>query len=181
MNIYIIAEPPGIGKSTSSYRFVPVGVPIIDQDLAAYQYRKEHFIDYQQLASLSSNQRIKSYLFSKADFALELNLGFQSHYDYLKSIVYFEPNNHVHLILFYTDAIELCLLRADIRYKNGGHLVEASIVKEMYDNTIPLLKQHLSFFKTMTFIDISNTVISEVTQTNLSNWVKDNDLDLYVF
>ena len=62
MNIFIVAGPPGIGKSTSSYRFVPDGVPIIDQDLAAYQYRKESFFDYQTLASLSSNQKIKSYL-----------------------------------------------------------------------------------------------------------------------
>jgi len=47
MNICIIAEPPGIGKSSSSYSYVPDGVPIIDQDLAAYQYRKDGFRDYQ--------------------------------------------------------------------------------------------------------------------------------------
>ena len=45
MNIYLIAGPPGIGKSTSSSRFIPSGITIIDQDLAAYQYRKEGFGD----------------------------------------------------------------------------------------------------------------------------------------
>ena len=34
MNIYIIAGPPGVGKSTSGYRFVPADVSIIDQDLS---------------------------------------------------------------------------------------------------------------------------------------------------
>lgn len=46
MNIYIIAGPPGIGKSTVGYRFVPTDVSIIDQDLAAYHYRKDGFVDY---------------------------------------------------------------------------------------------------------------------------------------
>lgn len=55
MNIYVIAGPPGIGKSTSGHRFVPNNIPIIDQDLAAYQYRKEGFTDYQHLAPLKSN------------------------------------------------------------------------------------------------------------------------------
>jgi hypothetical protein len=50
---------------------------------------------------MSGNQEIRSNLFAKEDFALELNLGFQSHYDYLKSLAYFDPNNKVHLILFF--------------------------------------------------------------------------------
>jgi hypothetical protein len=36
MNIYIIAGPPGIGKSSSSFDYIPDGISIIDQDLAAY-------------------------------------------------------------------------------------------------------------------------------------------------
>jgi 2-phosphoglycerate kinase len=79
MNIYLIAGPPGIGKSSSSFDYVPNGLSIIDQDLAAYQYRKEGFLDYQQLATLGVNQKIKNHLFEQKDFVLELNLGFQSH------------------------------------------------------------------------------------------------------
>ncbi len=83
MNIYIIAGPPGIGKSTSSFKYIPRKIPVIDHDLAAYQYKKEGFVDYQELGIMSGNQQIRSNLFEKIDFALELNLGFQSHYDYL--------------------------------------------------------------------------------------------------
>lgn len=144
MNIYILAGPPGVGKSTAGYRFVPSKVPIIDQDLAANHYRKDGFIDYQQLAILKSNQQIKDYLFYQNDFALELNLGFPSHYDYLKSILSFNPKNTVHLIMFYTNTVEFCLLRAEIRHKKGGHLVKPEIVNEMYRETIPLLKQNIN-------------------------------------
>ena len=131
MNIYIIAGPPGVGKSTCAYRFVPSDISIIDQDLAAYHYRKDGFVDYQHLATLKSNQQIKDFLFSQKDFALELNLGFKSHYDYLKSIANLNPENTVHLILFYTNTVDFGLLRAEIRHKKGGHLVKPEIVKEM--------------------------------------------------
>jgi len=43
MTIYLIAGPPGVGKSTNARPFIPPSVPIIDQDLAAYQYKKEVF------------------------------------------------------------------------------------------------------------------------------------------
>lgn len=124
MNIYLIAGPPGVGKSTNALVLILPGVPIIDQDLAAYQYKKQGFTDYQDLASLSTNQRIRDSLFAKEDFALELNLGFQSHYDYLKSIASFDWSNNIHLLLFFTDNLNLCLNRAIARHLSGGHEVK---------------------------------------------------------
>lgn len=176
MNIYILAGPPGSGKSTSSYRFVPRGLPIIDQDLAAYHYRKEGFADYQHLATIKSNQQIREYLFSSQDFALELNLGFQSHYDYLSSIVQFDPSNRIHLILYFTDSVEICVLRAKLLYKNGGHLVRSEIVREMYDNTIPLLQKYLAIFHSLRFIDSSDTAIREVFGEDLPTWLRASGL-----
>jgi predicted ABC-type ATPase len=177
MNIYIIAGPPGIGKSTSGYRFVPAEIPIIDQDLAAYQYRKEGFTDYQHLATLKSNQQIKDFLFAETDFALELNLGFLSHYDYLKSIASFNPTNSIHLILFYTNNVEFCLTRAETRYKDGGHLVKPEIVREMFEQTFPLLKENLPIFKTFRFINVSQISILEVTTQNIPTWLQNVNLE----
>lgn len=177
MNIYIVAGPPGIGKSTSGYRFVPAQTPIIDQDLAAYQYRKEGFTDYQHLATLKSNQQIKDFLFAEIDFALELNLGFTSHYDYLKSIANFNRVSKVHLILFYTNSVEFCLTRAETRHKDGGHLVKPEIVKEMYEQTFPLLKENLQIFKTFRFIDVSQVSTLEVTAQNIPDWLQNENLE----
>jgi predicted ABC-type ATPase len=176
MNIYIIAGPPGIGKSTTGYRFVPAQLPIIDQDLAAYQYRKEGFADYQHLASLKSNQQIKDFLFAEHDFALELNLGFPSHYDYLKSIASFNRANNVHLILFYTDSVEFCLTRAKLRHIKGGHLVKPEIIQEMYEQTFPLLKANLSIFQSFRFIDVSKIAILETSIQNPPAWLRNNEL-----
>lgn len=180
MNIYIIAGPPGIGKSTSGKEYIPENTTVIDHDLAAYQYKKEGFVDYKELGIMSGNQQIKSCLFTNEDFALELNLGFQSHYDYLKSLAYFDHSNKVNLILFFTESENLCLDRAEGRYKNGGHLVEPSIVKEMYKNTIPLLLENLKIFRTFTFVDIKSKSIQLVNKENLPNWIIQNDLEKYI-
>ncbi len=180
MNIYIIAGPPGIGKSTSSFRYVPQNTPVIDHDLAAYQYKKEGFVDYQELGIMSGNQQIRSNLFEKTDFALELNLGFQSHYDYLKSLAYFDTSNHVHLILFFTDLLDLCLFRANIRHKRGGHLVKPEIVTEMYQNTMPLLHENHQLFHSFNFLDVTNENISKVTKANRPHWFVNNHLEKYL-
>ena len=92
----------------------------------------------------------------------------------------FDPNNKVHLILFFTDSLDLCLRRADIRHKSGGHLVKPEIVTEMYENTIPLLKNNFSLFKSMRFVDITNDNISKVVIDNPPNWMIDNDLVKYL-
>jgi predicted ABC-type ATPase len=180
MNIYIIAGPPGVGKSSSSFDYVPDGISIIDQDLAAHQYKKDGFQDYQQLATFGVNQTIKNYLFEKKDFVLELNLGFQSHYDYLKSIAYFDSDNQVHLILYFTENIELCLLRAETRHRNGGHLVEPAIIEEMFENTFPLFRENVNLFKTIKFLDVSDMNILEVNSNHIPDWIKENDLSQYL-
>lgn len=103
MNIYLIAGPPGIGKSTNSEKFIPDDTLIIDQDLAGYQYKKLGFRNYQDLASMNTNRKIRESLFADEDFALEMNLGFSSHYDYLKSIASAAANKEIHLLMFFTD------------------------------------------------------------------------------
>ena len=178
MTIYVIAGPPGIGKSTNAREFIPVRIPIIDQDLAVYQYKKQGFSDYQDLASLRTNQRIKDYLFAGQDFALELNLGFESHYTYLKSIAYFDPGNQLDLLLFFTDDLSLCLDRAAIRYVNGGHEVKPAIIEEMYANTLPLFLANNTLFDTVRLIDCTDVAIVDCSQRSnvLPAWITTNGL-----
>jgi len=180
MNIYIIAGPPGIGKSTYGRELVPAEIPIVDHDLAAYQYKKEGFEDYSQRASTKANQFIQECIANKLDFALELNLGYQSHYDYLQSIVLSDKRIKVYLILFFTDDVNLCLLRAEVRYKNGGHLVTSSVINEMYRNTVPLFKNNAQLFSSISFVSVGSTEIEEVTNTCVPPWVHFNGLSKYI-
>lgn len=182
MNIYVIAGPPGIGKSTNAKNFIIQKTPIIDQDLAGYQYKKQGFTDYQDLASISTRQEIRSYLFARKSFALELNLGFPSHYEYLKSIAGFDPSNQIHLLLFFTDNLSLCIDRARVRHLSGGHEVKQEIIEEMYADTVPLFQLNKTLFSSVRLIDVQNTIMIEPTQqTNvLPSWIIANNLQGYL-
>jgi predicted ABC-type ATPase len=182
MNIYLIAGPPGIGKSTYSRELIPVNIPIIDQDLAAYQYKRKGFDNYKDIATITTNQRIKEYLFNKESFALELNLGFESHYTFLKSIASFDWSNKIVLILFFTDSLDLCLDRARIRYENGGHEVKADVVKEMYVSTLPLLKENRNIFHQLRLVNVNYEYVLELTKDSesLPKWILDSNLEEFL-
>ena len=80
-SVYVIAEPPGIGKSTSGKLFIPDNVDILDADLIAHRYKEQGFQDYKDIGNIRYQDLVRRSLVSGEDFAIELNLGFQSHYD----------------------------------------------------------------------------------------------------
>ncbi|RRB12962.1 hypothetical protein EHT87_21890 [Larkinella knui] len=178
----MIAGPPGIGKSTNAKELIPAGVPIIYQDLAAYQYKKQGFTDYQDIASLTTNQKIRDFLFKKDDFALELNLGFSSHYAFLKSIANFDRSNQINLVLFFTDDLELCINRAKARYLNGGHEVRQEVIEEMYTNTFPLFEENKNLFHQVRLVDVTYSMITELMADSkpLPKWVVQNTMLSYL-
>ncbi len=182
MNIYLIAGPPGIGKSTNARKLIPKRASIVDEDLAGYQYKKQGFNDFQFLASMSTNRKIRENLFADRDFALELNLGFSSHYDYLKSIASAAAKKKIHLLLFFTDDPELCLTRARVRYARGGHEVKPEVVTEMYQNTFPLFEQNKNLFHSVRLVDVTDRAVRLLTRKakSLPAWVTKNGLESYL-
>jgi len=154
--IFIIAGPPGIGKSTSGNHFIPKDVKIIDPDLISERYKLEGFSDYKDIGNVRFQDITQKALFSGEDFAIELNLGFQSHYDYLKSLHNVNRDNRIALVLFYTDHLHLCLTRAALRHRHGLHLVPPETIREMYDQTFPLLERHFSLIDQITFVHVSD-------------------------
>ena len=118
---------------------------------------------------------------NQRDFALELNLGYESHYDYLKTLALPKYKNRaIHLILFFTDDVNLCKFRAKARFENGGHLVSNDVIDEMYTNTIPLLIRNISLFRSITFISVTGAEVEEVTEFNMPDWVSRNNLAKYL-
>ena len=82
--------------------------------------------------------------------------------------------------MYFTDSLELCISRAEARYKNGGHLVESRIITEMFENTFPLFRENEKLFNTIKFLDVSKNGIVEVTENHIPNWIKENDLVQYL-
>lgn len=179
--IYIIAGSPGIGKSTSGKHFVPPSIEILNHDSLLLYYKYKQAVDYEDLANLKANKFILEQLTNKNDFGIELNLGFDSHYELLKFIKREHPHYQIEVIMFYTDNVEICLNRAALREKFGGHHVGSDIILKMYENTLPLIKKNIDLINGIQLVNVDFEFIELVYSrgkdlifsiTELPNWTK---------
>ncbi len=182
--IYVIAGAPGVGKSSAAHQFVPTGLDILDIDFFARVYKNNGNADYKFLANAKYRSLLSHCLFSKLDFAIELNLGFQEHYDHLRSIKNFDLNNDIIVVLFHTDDVELCVSRAKTRYLYGGHHVDEQIIRQMHHNVCDLLRKNRTLLSGVRMVNASSDGINEVSleydfknkkslpTLPLPNWIK---------
>lgn len=170
-DIYIIAGPPGVGKSTSGEDYINPGLDILNEDEMRFKYKVKGYADYNEYSIYRVKDIIKSKLIKNEDFALELNLGFEHQYNYALTLKRFNVENKLHVILFFTDDLQLCQDRARKRHENGLHLVKPDIINQMYNNTIPLLKANFNNIDHAQFIHASenNKVISVAQFNRVSN------------
>ena len=178
--VYIIAGPPGIGKSTSGKHFIPPYIEILNHDQLLLHYRYKEEDDYEDLANLKANNFILEQLAKKNKFGIELNLGFDSHYELLRFIKREHSYYQIEVILFYTNNIKICFERASLREESGGHHVEPDIIQRMYENTLPLIKKNARFIHGIQLINVDFKSIEMVYSSekdsiflseSLPNWV----------
>jgi predicted ABC-type ATPase len=168
--IIVIAGPPGVGKSTSGYEFVDPELEILNEDEMAFKYRTQGYPDYKEQAIQRFTQAIRTKLIRNEDIALELNLGYPEHYDYILSAKKFRSDNTLHVILFYTDELDLCLERAKFRFESGRHLVKPDTIREMYENTLPLFQKHFEQLESAYFVNATKLEVGPVASYDrLSN------------
>jgi len=163
-NIYIIAGPPGVGKSTLGYKFIDEDLDILDEDQMRFKYREQGFPDYNEHAIQRVSNIIRSKLIRNQDFAYELNLGYPEHYDYVLSAKRFNNENKLHVILFHTDDLEMCLERARLRFESGRHLVKPDTIREMFTNTLPLLKKNFDSIDHLMLVNTDNNYVYTVAE-----------------
>jgi predicted ABC-type ATPase len=151
--IYIIAGPPGIGKSTKGFEYIDEYLDILNEDEMRFRYKAKGYADYNEYSIFRVREIIRRKLIRNEDVALELNLGFPHQYEYALAAKKFNKENQLNVILFFTDSLQLCLDRAKIRHDSGRHLVTPEIIIEMYNNTIPLLKANFGSIDNLRLID----------------------------
>ena len=162
--IYVIAGPPGIGKTTTGLNYIDPELDILNEDEIRFKYQELGYPDFREHAIHRVDQTIRTKLIRNEDFAYELNLGFPEHYDYVNSFKKFNSDNILNVILYFTDDLELCLDRAKLRHEAGRHLVKPETVVTMYRQTIPLLKENFNRIDSLTLIDTSTEKVSLVAK-----------------
>jgi len=190
-DIYIIAGPPGIGKSTLGKKFIPSHLDILDQDEVHYRYKEKGEPYYNQHSTIRFEEMLKNKVLRGGDFALELNLGYEVQYMQALWLKHFRSENTLNVVLFFTDNINLCQDRAMARFKSGRHLVEPKTIQEMYLNTLPLLKDNFEAIDYLMLLDVNRfkkitpvaTYIKEQKSFDISDntpeWFR-NDLQLFI-
>ncbi|MFI5160496.1 MAG: hypothetical protein ACHQHN_04425 [Sphingobacteriales bacterium] len=154
-SIYIVAGPPGIGKSTYGELFVPENLEIIKMDEIAEMNKAFHYKLHRELAISKFLNTIKYNLENNIDFAFEVNLGKQHHYEFALDAKHAREGNKLNVILFFTDDLAMCQERAAARFKNGKHEVNPDVLEIMYRNTIPLLKEYFQHIDDLMLVDVS--------------------------
>jgi predicted ABC-type ATPase len=163
-HIYVIAGPPGVGKTTTGFSYIPADLKIINEDEIRFKYQELNYPDYKEHSIQRVGQAIRMNLIRNVDFAYELNLGYPEHYDYVLSAKKFNTENELHVIMYFTDDLELCLDRAKLRHDAGRHLVKPETVTKMYHNTIPLLKGNFHQMDSLTLIDVTSESVALVAK-----------------
>jgi predicted ABC-type ATPase len=186
-SLYIIAGPPGIGKSTNGSDYIlNYAGEILNHDKLLLYYKNKGIIDYADISNLRANEFIKEQLTLHNDFGIELNLGYDTHYDFIRYVRKNFPNYLINITMFFTDDVQLCIDRTIFRKESGGHHVETRIVREMYNNTIPLLRENIRIVNQLQFVNVDAISIEMVYEgyypshkhrfidINLPKWLIDN-------
>ena len=152
-SIYIIPGAPGVGKSTKGADYIDTELDILNEDETRLKYKELGYPDYEQYAMNRVRGIVLRRIIDDKDFALELNLGFEHQYEYILNAKTFKWGNKLHIILFHTDSLKLCLDRARVRHESGLHLVAPDIIRKMYLNMLPLLKKNFTAIDSLVLLD----------------------------
>ena len=84
--LFIIAAPPEIGKSTIGKKFISTNIGILNHDALFIYYRARGEADYEDLSNLKANDFVQQKLSNNDDFGVEINLGYDNHQSGCKKI-----------------------------------------------------------------------------------------------
>jgi predicted ABC-type ATPase len=137
MELYIIAGPNGVGKTTFAREFLPhyadcknfVNADLIAQGVAPFS---------PETAALRAGRmmlnEIRSFSKRRESFAFETTLSGRS---YLNLIRRFKRKGYkVHLFFLLVENVDVALSRIDQRVMKGGHDIPEPVVRRRFDRSV---------------------------------------------
>jgi len=132
-NLYVIAGPNGVGKTTFAKKFLPhyaecrnfINADLIAQGIAPFSPEEASFRSGRVVL-----KEIESYAEQEEDFGFETTLAGRS---YLSRIRKLRANGYrVHIFFLWLPKVDLALLRIKRRVQMGGHNVPARDARRRY-------------------------------------------------
>ncbi len=141
-NLYIIAGPNGVGKTTFAKEFLPryvkcpnfVNADLIAQGLSPFQ---------PELVAIQAGrlllEQIKQLSKQKVDFAFETTLSGKTYISLLKDLK--REGYQIHLFFLWVPSVQLSLARIRDRVAHGGHNVPEADVRRRFQRSLQNLLQ----------------------------------------
>ena len=131
--LYVIAGPNGVGKTTFAKEFLPshakcptfVNADLIAQGLAPFSPSTVALKAGKLLI-----ERIRELAQRKADFAFETTLSGRSYLSLLRGMK--EQGYRIHIFFLWIQTVELALARIANRVRMGGHAIPADTVHRRF-------------------------------------------------
>lgn len=180
-DLYVIAGPNGIGKTTSSFDIVPASIPIINSDEIAAAVRNAGIIktNTQEYSNREATRLMNEYLEKRASFCVETNLADTETWKFL--IETQKLGYTIILIYLSTDDVQILNERIERRALAGEHYVRPDIVQQRYVDSLKLLNHYFRIPDYIKLLDNSGSLklIAEIRQgeiyiyTALPSWVQE--------
>ena len=172
-NVYIIAGPNGVGKTTFAREFLPhfadcknfinadliaAGVSPFSPDAAAFRAARLFLIEIDRAIERGH------------DFAFETTLSGRHHLNLIRNLR--DHGSTVHFFFLWVRNAELALERVRDRVLKGGHNVPEAVVRRRYDRSLRnILTNSRAFADSWTLFDNSGDspmILASATQGELS-------------
>ncbi|MDB4901406.1 MAG: hypothetical protein JWQ63_687 [Mucilaginibacter sp.] len=206
--LLVISGPNGAGKSTHIQTMLPLafeGIVSFDRDHMRTIFEKQlaaSGIPVNEITPKATRmmeerlmEEMKSAIKGKKHFVLETPL---SHPDYWRYIDLFESNAYqIQLNYLCLDKVNDCIARVGQRVWEGGHHVEPSTIKGVYQKNLEHINEYISTFQVVELYDgmkvpallvriEDNLINMAVTDALKKNWIKTglpvitNKINLYL-
>jgi len=192
--LVVISGPNGAGKSTHIQMMLPTeldNVCSFDRDKTRIEIAKQLAVegivskDIPEVSIQMMEEQLRREIIqaikSRSHFVLETPL---SHPDYWRYIDPFEKNGYqIQLNYLCLDTVSNCIARVDQRVIEGGHYVEPSTIKGVYQKNLEYINEYFKTFKVIELYDgmqepvllvrmEENDVVYAVSQCLKKNWIK---------
>ncbi len=158
-DLFVIAGPNGIGKTTSSFDIIPAQIPIINSDEIANAVRNSGMISVntQEFSNREATRLMNEYLEQKKSFAIETNLADVDTWKFLLETQ--KQGFTLNIIYLSTDSLDLLNDRINARVLAGEHYIRPDIVEERYLNGLKLLNHYFEKPDSLQLFDNSATLV----------------------
>ncbi len=132
--LYIIAGCNGAGKTTASRLLLPSNIVYINADDIAKELRPNDVASVAFLAGRMMLTQIDDFLKVGYTFSFETTLSTRSYHETIKFAQLI--GYRIILIYFWLNDSQLAIQRVSGRVQQGGHNIEAEVVKRRYHRSI---------------------------------------------